>query len=69
MLGVRVFALISLRLKLDGGHFLVSPKDTPAFRQERNNKLMLPLETAQEKVDYTVNETTIKCQSIVNVKV
>lgn len=37
VLGVRMFALISLRLKLERGPFLVSPKDTPLFRQKRNN--------------------------------
>lgn len=37
MLGVRMFALISLRLKLECRHFLQPPKDTPEFRRKGND--------------------------------
>ncbi len=62
MLGVRMFALISLGLKLDRGPFLVSAERTPVFRHKRDNLAYVTTTDNQVKVCYL--EKKINCHKI-----
>ena len=62
-----MFALISLRLKLDPGPFLVSPTDTRQCSDRKGNN-SAHVASKEGKACYTANKTIIKCHMWVKIR-